>query len=98
MPRTFALLLLAASATPALAAPYTSQMTCAQARGVVAQQGSVVLYESAHVYDRYVANRGYCQVTQVSQPAFVRTRDSAACPVGSTCIEPDHDNDSLFDR
>jgi len=98
MTRTIALLLLTASSTSALAAPFTTQMTCAQARGIVAQQGSVVLHESALIYDRYVSNRGHCQVTQATQPAFIRTRDAAACPVGSTCIEPDHDRDSLFDR
>lgn len=98
MSRTLAALLLAASATPALAAPFTTQMTCAQARNVVAQQGSVLLYESAHVYDRYVSHRGYCLVTQVTKPAFVRTRDTPTCPVGNTCIEPDHTDDFLFDR
>ncbi len=93
MSRILAILLLAASSTGALAAPLTTGMTCAQARGVVAHEGGIVLNTSEYVYDRYVSSASYCQPKQVSTPAFVPTSDQPQCHIGDTCTDPDVDHD-----
>ncbi len=81
----------------AMAAP-TTQMTCAQAQQTVVRAGGIVLYTGAYTYDRYVANRSFCSPTQVTKQAFAPTRDTAACPIGSTCVEPDHEFGNGRDR
>ena len=89
-------ILLAAAALAAIAVPSasaqrldTTRMTCGQARAVVASQGAAVLSSGPNIYDRYVASRSFCSVGETTQPAFVATRDSAACPVGGVCYTPD---------
>ena len=77
-------LLAAALSAPAVAAGYP---TCAQAQAAVARKGAAVVYTAPNIYDRYVANRSYCEVTQTTRPAFVATVDNPACLIGSVCIE-----------
>jgi len=81
----------------AIAQPTTS-MSCGQARAVVARHGGVVLYTGQHTYDRYVANRSFCEPSQITKPAWVPTRDVAQCYVGGTCIDPDSDRDTWIFR
>lgn len=90
--------LAAASAALALAAmtgfvaaqgrPSTVQMTCAQARALVARHGAIVLGTGGQTFDRFVAHRGFCPVTDVTQPAWVRSRDARQCFVGYRCVDP----------
>lgn len=81
----------------AIAAP-TPSMTCGQARAIVANRGGVVLYTGQHTYDRYVADRSFCEPSQITKPAWVPTRDAAQCYVGGTCIDPDSDRDTWMAR
>ncbi|TGD98806.1 hypothetical protein EU555_15340 [Methylobacterium nonmethylotrophicum] len=84
---------LAAAPAAALAQgrPSTPDMTCRQARGVLAAQGAAVLGTGGYTYDRFVRDRSFCEPTQVTQNAFVPTRDSPQCLVGYRCIEPGRD-------
>jgi hypothetical protein len=63
-------------------------MTCAQAIGLVASQGAVVLTTGPHTYDRFVANGGFCLPGEAPLRAFVPTSDASKCPVGYLCREP----------
>lgn len=76
----------------AMALPNTTQMTCRQATTLVRTGGAVVLATSATTYDRYVLDRGYCPVEQVTDPAWVPTRDNRQCFVGYTCYDPMRDS------
>lgn len=77
------------AATPMLAQaqgrPDVRAMTCGEARALVRQNGAVVLTTGRHTYDRYVTNRRYCPVGQVTERAYVQTRDAQSCFVGFTC-------------
>jgi hypothetical protein len=79
---------LAASGAVAQPRPQSTRMSCAQAAGLVFARGAVVLGTGGHTYDRYVRDRGFCQITEVTKPGFAPTLDTPACFVGYTCIEP----------
>jgi hypothetical protein len=72
--------------------PTTLNMSCAQARGIVASQGSVVLRTGPTTYDRYVRDGSFCAVQEMARSAWVRTADSARCPVGGVCRSVEIDN------
>ena len=72
--------------------PSTIGMTCLQAGSLVARAGGVVLGTGGYTYDRFVANRSFCQPTEVTQRAFVPTRETPSCFVGYRCIEPSRDD------
>jgi hypothetical protein len=74
--------------------PSTTRMTCAQAAGVVASRGGIVLGTGGHTYDRFVAHRGFCLITEMTEPAWVPTVDTPQCFVGYRCKEAE----SWFDR
>ena len=80
------------SATQAQGRPSTVNMTCGQAAALVARSGAVVLGTGGYTFDRFVAHRGFCEVTQVTKRAFVPARDTRACLVGYTCVEPGRDD------
>lgn len=84
--------LLAASPAGAQGRPSTTDMTCARAAGLVRRAGGIVLGTGGFTYDRFVAQRGFCEPTEVTKPAFVPTRDTPSCPVGYRCIEPSRDD------
>jgi len=69
----------------AQAGPTTLDMTCAQARGLVAARGAVVLRTGPTTYDRYVRDASFCALQETTRPAWVRTADVAQCPVGGVC-------------
>jgi hypothetical protein len=54
----------------------TLSMTCAQARGIVASQGAVVLRTGPMTYDRYVRDGTFCQIQEFARPVWVRTADT----------------------
>jgi hypothetical protein len=60
-------------------------MTCAQAAGIVASQGAVVLYTGPTTFDRYVRDSSFCARGETAQYAWVRTSDVAQCLIGGTC-------------
>lgn len=74
--------LLAASVA---SANYTTDMSCREARDLVQSHGAVVLYESPHLYDRYVFHAGYCMQGETTKPAWIRSADDQQCFVGYTC-------------
>ncbi|MBN9064317.1 MAG: hypothetical protein BGP06_13620 [Rhizobiales bacterium 65-9] len=67
----------------------TLRMSCAQARDAVARAGAIVLNSGPDIYDRYVSDRRFCSLGDVTEQAFAPTRDSAMCPVGGLCKTPD---------
>jgi hypothetical protein len=86
-----AVLLLIAAPSLALAQGRmsTTNLTCAQARGMVASQGAVVLGTGGATYQRFVSHGGFCQRLETAQLAYAPTRDTPACPVGGVCVEAD---------
>ena len=87
MKLTLLFLAIAGIATSAMAqsGPTALTMTCAQARGIVASQGAVVLRTGPTTYDRYVRTPTFCALGETVHPAWVRTADAAQCPVGGVC-------------
>ena len=80
---------MAATTGPAVAQsrPSTLRMTCAQARGLVAAHGGIVLGTGAYTYDRFVVHRGFCLITETTRPEWVPTADTPQCFIGYSCIE-----------
>ncbi len=70
----------------------TRSMSCAQARGVIATQGAVVLHTGPNTYDRYVRDAGFCAAQEMVRPAWVPTADTAQCPIGGVCRSVEIDN------
>jgi hypothetical protein len=70
----------------------TLTMTCARARGIVASQGAVVLRTGPVTYDRYVRDSSFCAHQEVARPVWVRTADTAQCPIGAVCRSIEIDN------
>lgn len=66
----------------------TVDMTCRQAQGTVAQAGGIVLGTGGPTYDRFVRDRGFCEVTEITTRALVPTRDTPKCFIGYRCKEP----------
>jgi hypothetical protein len=65
--------------------PLTSRMSCAQARGLVAAQGSIVLNTSPLTYERYARGNGDCVLGETTEPAWVPTVNTAQCPIAYRC-------------
>lgn len=66
----------------------TVDMTCRQAQGTVSKAGGIVLGTGGPTYDRFVRDRGFCEVTEITTRALVPTRDTPNCFVGYRCKEP----------
>ncbi len=79
--------LFAIASAPAQARPLTRTMTCEQAQALLARQGAIVLDTDKYIYDRYVANRSFCPITQATEPAWVPTKNNPQCFIGYTCTE-----------
>jgi hypothetical protein len=87
---------LAAGGALAQGRPSSVTMTCAQTAQLVFSRGALVLGTGGLTYDRYVRDRGFCGVTQITRQEFVPTRDNPACPIGYTCKEPSENKSSDF--
>ena len=68
----------------------TTEMSCADAAGLVTEHGAIVLHTGEYTYDRYVSHGGYCDYYQTTRPAYVPTQDGQ-CFVGYTCEDKDGD-------
>lgn len=66
----------------------TTAMSCPQARALVSRSGGIVLGTGGATYDRFVANRSFCEPTEYAKAAFAPTRNDPRCFVGYTCFEP----------
>ncbi|MCG6858914.1 MAG: hypothetical protein LJE67_12700 [Salaquimonas sp.] len=70
---------LAAFYDPAAARPDTRRMSCVQAQNLVQQSGAVVLSYGQYVYDRFVADRRYCQYYEETAIRVVPAEDTPRC-------------------
>jgi hypothetical protein len=68
--------------------PSTVDMRCAQAAGIVAARGAIVLGTGGFTYDRFVSDRRFCAITETTEPAWVPAADMPQCFVGYRCKEP----------
>jgi hypothetical protein len=68
--------------------PSTVDMRCAQAAGIVAARGAIVLGTGGFTYDRFVSDRRFCAITETTEPAWVPAADTPQCFVGYRCKEP----------
>lgn len=59
--------------------PDTRSMTCAQAQATVDQRGAIVMSTGTHTFDRFVANRSYCQRGEDLWRERVKTKDNPQC-------------------
>ncbi|KQO58309.1 MULTISPECIES: hypothetical protein [unclassified Methylobacterium] len=76
-------------ASPAIAQrASTLDMTCPEARSVVSRNRGIVLGTGGATYDRFVRDRGACEVTEITIPAYAPTRDTPDCFIGYRCREP----------
>jgi hypothetical protein len=80
-------LIVLASSTLAQALPDSLRMSCAAAYGLVHQAGAVVIGTGPNLYDRFVTDAGYCELTQTTEPAWIPTADNPQCLIGKRCIE-----------
>lgn len=63
----------------------TVNRPCAVSQQDVARNGAIVLGTGGYTYDRFVANRGFCERDEFIEPAWVPARDTQACFVGYRC-------------
>ena len=93
--------LLTVSQAQAISRVNTTNKSCQAVRDQVAREGAVILRHPAKrtrgitLYDRYVANARYCTFDEITQRAYVPTRDNANCPV-LKCVRPDPQDDFLL--
>ncbi len=78
-------------ATGALAQPRAStlDLTCAQARSLVAARGAAVLNTGPVTYTRFVASAAFCERSETTEQVWARTADVNQCPVGYRCRDVD---------
>lgn len=89
MNRIITVVILSLVAGPAVAQrASTTDMSCAEAKATVSGQGGIVLRTGGATYDRFVRDRGFCEITEITIPAFVPARDNPNCFVGYRCKEP----------
>ncbi|HEX8417623.1 MAG TPA: hypothetical protein VF641_08465 [Methylobacterium sp.] len=80
-------LTLAASAAQAQR-PSTTDMSCREAQETVSRAGGIVLGTGGPTYDRFVRDRGFCEVTEITIRGLAPTSDEPQCLVGYRCKEP----------
>ena len=78
-------ILLLTFADAAYARPDVRTMTCAQAKALVLQSGSVVMTTGKNTYDRFVAGQPYCERPYVIRRAWIATKDTKKCQIGFSC-------------
>lgn len=68
-------------------------MSCARVQAVLRNEGAAIIsYGSnprAPLYNRFVANAGFCGSTDIGRAAWVPTADNKACPI-LKCFEMSH--------
>jgi hypothetical protein len=63
----------------------TFNMSCGQARALVASVGAVVLSTGRYTYERFVATPGYCLLGEWAYWGYAPTTDSPQCLLGYVC-------------
>jgi hypothetical protein len=69
--------------------PSTTNRPCSVNRQSVAVNGAIVLGTGGYSYDRFVANRSFCEFDEGVEPAWVPSRDMSSCFVGYRCKSRD---------
>ena len=89
MKTALAAILLVASCCAASAdwRPDASKLSCQDTASLIVKNGAVVVTTGPATFDRFVASRAFCTVSETLDPAFVRTRDNSQCFVGYRCRE-----------
>ncbi|MCX2724208.1 hypothetical protein [Roseibium salinum] len=85
-----ATVLILAAVLPATAQsrrPDTRTMTCGEVQSLINQRGAVVMSTGQHTFDRYVANRNFCQHGEVLERDYVPARDNDRCYVQRCAID-----------
>jgi hypothetical protein len=67
--------------------PNSTTMSCGQAQSMINQRGAVVMSTGRYTFDRYVANRSFCQHGEVTRRDYIPTKDNAKCYV-LRCVNP----------
>jgi hypothetical protein len=70
--------------------PDARQLTCNEARSLIAGNGAVVMTTGPNTYERYVAGTRFCYSPEVAVPAWISTRDTSQCVV-ARCRYVDRD-------
>ena len=61
------------------------EIRCAQAAGLVAARGAIVLGTGGLTYDRFVSDASHCAIKETTEPAWVPAADTPQCFVGYRC-------------
>ncbi len=77
--------LLAAGPVLAQGRVQTPGIPCREAGRIVAQSGAAVLGTGGFTYDRFVRDRGFCAIGEITEAAFVPAADAPQCFVGYRC-------------
>jgi hypothetical protein len=86
-----------AMTTPALAISRYNSMsyTCQQAQALVGRERAVIFRYTGRsnvpLYDRYVADRDSCNISEYAQRTYIPTKDSNSCPVNNCVPSSDYD-------
>ncbi len=64
--------------------PDSLRMSCGQVVALMRSRGAVVIGTGPHIYDRFVADRRFCSINEVLEPAWIRTRDGQ-CQAAYRC-------------
>lgn len=67
--------------------PDSLRMSCAAASALVKRAGSIVIGTGPNIYDRYVADIGFCFRGQYTKASWIRTADTPQCFVGYRCVD-----------
>jgi len=67
--------------------PNSTAMTCTQVQSMITQRGGVVISTGQYTFDRYVANRNFCQHGEILRKDYIPTRDNNRCYV-QRCVNP----------
>lgn len=65
--------------------PNSLNMTCADASGLVRQNGAAVIATGPVIFERFVTSKQFCGPGESTGPAWIPTRDVAQCLVGQRC-------------
>jgi len=92
-----ALMALAVGDAQAISRYQTMRMSCAEVQAAVKREGAVILrWQSRNnpglpLYGRYVSDRRFCELGEVTDFESVPTKDVRSCTV-KQCIRPDNDD------
>lgn len=80
----------AADNGPARARIDATSMSCSSVQHAIQRAGSAVVYESADIYDKYVAHQGYCGAGERLETVWISAADTDQCAV-SRCTNANNE-------